>query len=328
MTIRIGILGAANIAPSAVIRPAAASHAVELLTLAARSPSRAMAFADTHGITHVDTTYSDVLERDDIDAVYIPLPASEHHEWVRRALQHGKHVLCEKPLTTSLADAEDLAAAAATSGRVLFEAYHYRYHPFVARILEVVASGELGVIHQIDAVHRNNVPRDWPVYWDAALGGGTTLHTGCYPVHLARTIAGCEPTVHAARARWRDGVDATLIAELRFPNGVASMIDSSMQHDAGPENWIVVRGERGSLRATNFIVPQYGHVPGLAATLDVCANGATSHEVFGPPPTYDFQLAAFVKAVRGGPVLTGPEDSVATMRVLEAMVVAARDEEL
>jgi predicted dehydrogenase len=325
-TVRFGILGAAHVAPSALVWPARSNDDAQVIAVAARSPERARDFAAAHEVPDVEPTYESLLARDDLDAIYVPLPAAAHLKWAGAALRSGKHVLCEKPLALDSREARSLVELARDCERQLVEAYHYRYHPYVARIRAILDSGELGVIIRIESTHRNRVPEQWPVYWNEALGGGSTLHTGCYPAHVVRTLIGEEPKVTSAHATWTNGVDASLQANLRFPSGIIGQIDSSMCWTGKPENWVRVIGTRGELRADNFIVPHFGdHIPSMRAVLQVSAGGSIRRETFGGPPTYDFQLRAFVDVVNGNvPSLTGGADSIATMSLLDAMLDAAR----
>ena len=139
--VRIGILGAARIVPSSLIKPARQVAEVTVAGLAARDTARAQVFARTHHIPRVFASYDALLADQTINAVYIPLPNSLHKPWTIRALEAGKHVLCEKPFASNAAEAEQMAEAARHHQRVLMEAFHYRYHPLAARMKEIVASG-------------------------------------------------------------------------------------------------------------------------------------------------------------------------------------------
>ena len=144
MTLRIGVLGAAGITPRALIAPAAELDDIELSCVAARDRSRAEQFAAQHGIGKVHDSYADVVTDPEIDAVYNPLQISGHREWTLRALEAGKHVLCEKPLALNEAEAQEIADAARATGLVCVEAFHYWYHPVAHRMREIVQSGRLG----------------------------------------------------------------------------------------------------------------------------------------------------------------------------------------
>src|SRR4029453_6026000 len=198
--LRIGILGAARIAPMALCRPAREVAGVEVAAIAARDPARAQKFAAKHGIARVHASYDALLADDAIDAIYNPLPNGLHAEWTIRALEAGKHVLCEKPIASNAAEAAQMAEAAARTGRVLTEAFHWRYHPLAARMREVVQT-ELGEIRHIEAAFCFPLPRFSDIRYSWELAGGTMMDAGCYPVNMVRWLAGADPEVVSAQAR-------------------------------------------------------------------------------------------------------------------------------
>jgi predicted dehydrogenase len=209
--LRIGCLGAARITPGAVIGPARERGDIVVSAVAARDMSRAQAFAATHGIALGLDSYEALITHREVDIVYIALPPSEHAAWAIRALAAGKHVLCEKPLCMSAAEAEAIAAAALASGRVFMEAYHWRHHGAVRRFLELLA--EIGPIERAQARFAVRIwRRPEELRWRRALGGGAMMDLGCYPLHALRTAFQAEPEVLAAKARWQDGVDGRLTA--------------------------------------------------------------------------------------------------------------------
>ncbi len=136
--LRIGVLGAARIAPTALTRPAKQVPEARVLAVAARDPARARKFADKHDVPRVHASYDALLADPEIDAVYNPLPNALHCEWTIKALEAGKHVLCEKPMASNAREAERMAEAAEKTGLVLAEAFHYRYHPLAARMREII----------------------------------------------------------------------------------------------------------------------------------------------------------------------------------------------
>lgn len=146
--LRIGVLGAARIAPMALIKPANRNVEVVVAAVAARDAARTQAFAAKHGIARVHESYETLIADPDIDAIYNPLPNSLHGRWTRAALDSGKHVLCEKPFTANAAEAREIADLVAKSGRIVMEAFHYRYHPLALRIEQIIASGELGKLQR------------------------------------------------------------------------------------------------------------------------------------------------------------------------------------
>ena len=187
MPVRFGILGAARITPAALVYPAEAFADVELTCVAARDRTRAEAFAAEHGIGAVLADYAAVV-RADVDAVYVPLPISEHARWAIAALEAGRHVLCEKPLARNGAEARRVADAARASGCVLMEAFHYRHHPLFARVLELIADGAVGAPRRIDGHFSVPHVRAGDIRLAYATGGGALMDLGCYCVHWLRQL--------------------------------------------------------------------------------------------------------------------------------------------
>jgi predicted dehydrogenase len=254
-----------------------------------------------------------------VDAVYNPLPNGLHAEWTLKALEAGKHVLCEKPFTANAPEAERVAAAAEGSGRVVMEAFHWRYHPLAAQALEIVHSGELGEVRRVEAALCFPLLRRDDIRWQLDLAGGALMDAGCYPVHIVRTLAGQEPTVTRAAARLRSpGVDRFVQAELLFGSGATGRVTASMWSSSILRSTAAVTGERGRMHIVNPIGPQ---VFNLVTVKN--AKGTRRRRVRGDS-TYSYQLAAFVAAVRRGvPPLTPPADSIANMRVIDDIYRAA-----
>ncbi len=318
--LRIGILGAANIAQRALIEPASERDDVQLVAVAARDRGRAEQFAEEHGISSVMDSYDDVVNSADVDAIYIPLPASHHARWAITALEAGKHVLVEKPFAANASEARQVAQVAATSGQVLMEAFHYRYHALVLRLQEMLTMGLIGEITNIDATFDITMPDRTDIRYQLPLGGGATMDLGCYPIHLARTLMGSEPVVLAATARVVEGgeVDEALEATLQFRGGVSSTIRSSLLEQREKQS-ARITGTLGTIDVENFVQPQNGNR--ITLSLD---SGIVTEEVPRQPSSYAAQLAAFVAAIRDGVgVITGPTDSVANMEVIDAMYRAA-----
>ncbi|MCP4227364.1 MAG: Gfo/Idh/MocA family oxidoreductase, partial [Actinomycetia bacterium] len=192
--LRFGVLGAARIAPRALIDPVAKLSGVEVSRVAARDPQRAATFAADHDIAEVSATYAEVIAADDVDIVYNPLPMSLHAEWTIAALRAGKHVLCEKPFASNATEAADMVRVAEEEGRILGEAFHYFYHPLFRRILDEVASGRIGDLVRLEAEFETPVAKP-NLRWDYATSGGSLMDLGCYPMHWVRQLAGEEPTV-------------------------------------------------------------------------------------------------------------------------------------
>jgi len=318
-SLRIGILGAARIAPAALVKPSHSVAEAAIVSIAARDPAKARAFAAKHGIGQIHETYDALIEDPEIEAIYNPLPNGLHAQWTQRALEAGKAVLCEKPFTNNAKEAVEVAAVAARTGRVAVEAFHYRYHPLAARMLEIVESGELGTIERVEAWECFPLPRFQDIRYQYDLGGGALMDAGCYAVHMARLLGGGEPAVLSARAKLHShDVDRAMKAEVRFPAGHTGTIICSMWSSSLLRMGIRVTGSAKVLRVVNPTVPQLYH------RLSVKGGGGSRVEHLSRRPTYTYQLEAFCSTVlRGEPSLTPPADSIANMKLIDSIYEAA-----
>jgi predicted dehydrogenase len=317
--VRIGILGAARVAPQALINPARENAEVVVAAVAARDVSRGQAFAAKHDIATVHDSYEALIDDPDLDAVYNPLPNGLHGKWTRAALAAGKHVLCEKPFTANAAEAREIAELAARSDRVVMEAFHYRYHPLSLRVEEIIASGELGRLKRVEAAMCFPLPKFSDIRYDYSLAGGATMDAGCYAVHMVRTFGGSTPEVVSAQAKLRDPrVDRSMTAELRFDGGHTGRVRCSMWSSNLLQLSAMVIGDHGEVRVLNPMAPQLFH------RVTVRSAAGNRVERFPGRASYAYQLDAFAAAVlRGEPVKTGPEDSVANMTVIDGIYRAA-----
>ena len=320
--VRIGILGTGGIAIRALVEPAPAVPDVDVHSVASRQPERAAAFAAAHGIA-TSTTYEGLLADPDVDVVYVTLPNSMHAEWSIRALEAGKHVLCEKPMSANAVEAQQVTEAVERTGRVYLEAMHYLHHPFYRRIKDVVDSGVLGALTSVEDrfeipdrfVTPGNIRRDF------ALGGGALMDAGCYSVHLLRHLLGEPAAVLTATAQTDPDdpqVDLGMSATLAFPDGRTGAVRASFlgQDSAGAVT--TVRGSAGTLEISWIYVPQWG------GKLRITTGDTVVEEAADPTPTYVFQLRELVRCVRdGAPVLTSAGDGTLTMRAVDRIYEAA-----
>jgi len=321
MTLRLGLLGAAAIAPRAIVKPVQVFDDVEIVSMAARDRDRAEAFAARAGIATVHDTYEQVVTDPNVDAVYNPLAISGHHEWTIKALNAGKHVLCEKPFALNEVEAREMADCARATGLVCAEAFHYYYHPVSRRMREIVQSGVLGEIRFADA-HFQNIVEETPdqIRYRIELGGGSTMDLGCYPLHYLRHIFGAEPEVVSARAATvHEHIDIELEAELLFPGGVPARIWSRMNAVGGWSSVVNAFGDRGRLKVVNPLVPhREPHV------IELVMSWGTRRETLTKRHTFEFQLQAFIDAIEGvKPMPTDAEDGVISMRVIDNVYRAA-----
>lgn len=316
---RIGVLGAARIAPAALIKPARQVEGAVVAAIAARDPLRARAFAAKHGIETVHPSYEALVEDPTLDAVYIPLPNGLHARWTLAALAAGKHVLCEKPLTSNAAEAQAIADAAGDF--VVMEAFHYRYHPLARRLEEIVHSGELGEIQRVETAMCFPLPVFNDIRYNHDLAGGALMDAGCYAVHCLRLAAPGQPTVTGARAltlRNDPRIDRAMSIDFAFPNGGTGRARGSLWSSTLLNITAKVVGTRGTLAIFNFSAPHHG------SRFRVTVNRNRRLERFPRKHTYTYQLEAFVAAVGGaGTNLTPPTDSIATMTLIDAAYTTA-----
>jgi predicted dehydrogenase len=322
--LRIGTLGAARVTPHALIKPARQIPEVTVSAVAARDPERARRFAAKHRIRRVHDSYQELLDDPAIDAVYNPLPNSLHAPWTLRAIEAGKHVLCEKPFAANAREAAAVAAAAAASGLVVMEAFHYRYHPLARRMQEIVlggpgGAGEIGPLRYLEASMCFPLPRFSDIRYSYDLAGGATMDAGCYAINCLRMLGPGEPEVLSARARLHGpGVDRAMSASFRFDGGVLGRMTTSLWSGQLLRLDAKAVGDQGVMRVFNYVSPQAYN------RLTVAADGYTRRERVTGEPSYTYQLRAFAAAVRrGDPVPTTPEDAVAGMTVIDAVYRAA-----
>lgn len=317
--LRWGILGTARINRRVIpaIRLAPRS---ELVAIASRTRPRAEAYATEWQIPQAVAGYQALIDDPAIDAVYIPLPNSEHVPWTLAAVAAGKHVLCEKPMALDPADVDRIRTAAVAARVVVEEGYMYRHEPLTAKVQELVHGGALGTVRAIVsgftfALTTPNDPR-----LDRALGGGSLWDIGCYPVTYARLLAGHDPKMVFGSAHWHAmGVDEEFMGMLRFPGGTTATIYSSFR--AALRTWLEVIGSEGSLTVPNPFKP------GPRETLELERNGRIeSIEVAGSRELFVRQIEHFERSVLdGAPSVVTLADSRAAAATLLALLGSARD---
>jgi len=292
---RIGILGAARITPKAIVNPAKVIPTARLQGVAARNPERAAEFAATHGVAEVYASYAELIASPDIDLIYNPLPIHLHAPWTIRALQAGKHVLCEKPFAMNMSEADAMLAAADASGKRLIEAFHYRYHPAFQTCLDWIKAGEIGEITHVEANFDVPIPDDGTeIRHRVETGGGAMMDLGCYPLSWALMVMEGAPTKITAEASLTQaGVDESMRAELGFANGARASLSSNMAADAPFSADMTIAGSDGKIV---FNVPIAPYHPGGKLTAH------TPRGVIDAPvpriTTYTYQLDAVLSAIR------------------------------
>jgi xylose dehydrogenase (NAD/NADP) len=201
----------------------------EVAAVGSRDKARAEVYAAAKGLARAYGTYEELLADPDIQIIYNPLPNNLHQEWTLKALQAGKHVLCEKPFALSLAEVDAMFNAAKSAGRVLAEAFMYRHHPKILKLKELVDDGSIGQPILLRSSHSFRLDREVDIRWQPAKGGGSLWDVGCYPVSLARYLFGAPERVHAWQKRANSGVDGTFAATLYHSGDRLSQLDCSFQ---------------------------------------------------------------------------------------------------
>ena len=321
-SLRIGVLGAARISDKAIVVPAQLTGH-RLVAVAARDRGRAEQFAADSGVERVLDSYQAVIDDPEVEAIYNPLPNGLHGPWNLRAIAAGKHVLSEKPSASNAAEARLVRDAVAASNVKFMEAFHYRYHPVIARMLEIAGSGELGELQNID-IHMSfpladaSDPR-----LNLALAGGATMDVGCYAIHGLRTlgaVGGGEPSVVSAAAiepAGNPGMDETMEADLVYPSGLTAHFISSF---TVPEMDFTMRitGSNGEAFAHNFCVAA------IDDRIDVTVDGHTRTEEMGKKSTYTYQLEAFADHIRNdAPIHTDAQDALVQAEFIDSVYAAA-----
>ena len=250
--VRWGLLSTANI-NKALIGPLQQAERSELVAVASRDSAKASAYAKAHGIPKAHGSYEALLTDPEIDAIYNPLPNLLHREWTVKAADAGKHVLSEKPLVTTLADFDQVSAAATRNKVTIFEAFMYLHHPQTRHVLELVGAGKVGAVQQINSWFHFYLPpeRATNIRLNAQLHGGSLWDVGVYPNSAVLSIASAAGAGEAPEEVWASqiigetGVDVAMRAQLHFANGLVAQISSSFRTPFREALHIV--GDQGSL---------------------------------------------------------------------------------
>ena len=315
--VRWGLLGTARI-NRRLIPAMRASARSTIVAIASRTPERAAAHAREWDIPTAVESYEALLRRDDVDAVYIPLPNSLHVEWTLNAIAAGKHVLCEKPIATSAADVDRIADAATRGGVVVEEGFMYRHEPLTATVADLVSEGAVGAVRTIVSGFTYAQARANDVRLVQALGGGALWDVGCYPVSYACLLTGRDHVGAAGVARVTDGgVDEELTGVLRFPAGITASIYAGFR--AAHRTWLEVIGSEGSLVVPNPFKPG----PREQLMLERLGERRTI-DVHGSELLFARQVEHFVAAVLdGAPATVSLSSSRRTVAACCALLDAA-----
>jgi predicted dehydrogenase len=315
MAVKWGILSTARI-NDLFIAGARQSPELEIVAVASRERERARAYARERGIERAHGSYEELLADPEVEVLYISLPNSMHVEWTIRALEAGKHVLCEKPLSRRTEEVERTFAVAERDGRILMEAFMYRHHPQTRRILELIAEGTIGPLRLVRGTFSFAAREASNIRLSAALDGGALMDVGCYCVSGARLIAGEPVRVAAEQTVGGDGVDVAFAATMRFADDVLAQFDCGLALASRDELEVV--GEDGSLFLDD---PWHCREP----VIELRGGGAPVERIeIERVDPYRLEAENMSAAVRGEAVpLLGRGDAVGQARAIEALYEAA-----
>ncbi|NLE77387.1 MAG: Gfo/Idh/MocA family oxidoreductase [Chloroflexi bacterium] len=318
--VRWGVMGTANIGRVAVIPALQAARNCTVTAVASRSGKTAAGFARQMGIPQAYGSYEALLQADDVDAVYIPLPNSLHREWVIRAAEAGKHILCEKPLGLTAQECLEMASEAEARRVLLMEAFMYRFHPRTEKVLEIVGSGVLGPLRLIHAAFTFRLADPANIRWQPNLGGGALMDVGCYCVNICRTAAQEEPTEVQAVARWAgSGVDDQMVATLRFPSGLLAQFDCALSMER--REVYQVAGAEAHLEVPAAFLPGKSDT----AIYERHGQGAPKVHPIAGADQYQRMVEHFADSILlRRPVRYGPAEAAANMRTIEALYRSSR----
>jgi predicted dehydrogenase len=317
--LRLGVMGAADVAVSRVIPNLGKTERVIVHAIASRDEQKAKKWAKDLGIAQYFGSYEEMLSKGDVEAVYIPLVNSLHAEWTIKSLHMGKHVICEKPLALGRRDVRNMIGTAQEKGLVLMEAFMYRYHPRNVEVFDMVRRGEIGTLKAIESAFSYVLDDDSSYLMNGDLGGGALYDVGCYPVNVSRMLTGTEPVEVYGTANFTGTeVDMSFEGVMRFPGGVISSFHAAM--DEEPRFWYRVIGDRGLIE-----VPWAFVSFGRKTHIVVQRNEKRDKKNFAGMDEYRIEFEHFADMIRGAAEPLYPiEDSLKNIAVIEALLKSTR----
>jgi D-xylose 1-dehydrogenase (NADP+, D-xylono-1,5-lactone-forming) len=308
--VKWGILSTADINRK-VIPGLRASEKAELVAVASRDQSRADEYAREWEIERAYGSYAALLEDADVEAVYISLPNTLHCEWSIHAVEAGKHVLCEKPLSRYVADVEAAFDAAERSGRILTEAFMYRHNPQTARLRELVDEGAIGDLRVIRSCFSYALYDEDNIRLRTDVEGGSLMDVGCYCVSGSRLLGGEPERVYGEQFVGPSGTDWVFAGTMAFPRDVVAQFDCGTA--LGERDELEAIGSEGSLFLDD---PWHCNVP----VIEVRRDGETERIELEFVDSYRLELENMSDAIRGeGELLLGREDAVDQARAVQAL---------
>lgn len=323
--IRWGVLGYARIAREALIPAIQRSANSQFLALASRDAAKLAEARSRFGVTRLYPGYGELLRDPEVDAVYIPLPNALHREWTIRAAEHGKHVLCEKPLALTAAEGREMAAAGAAHGVTLMEAFMYRYTDRTRQVREVLRGGALGEIKFVSATFRFLLANPASIKLQPELGGGALYDVGCYPVNFIGLVADgpapgaagtARPASVSVECERTGGVDTIFSALLRYPSGLIAALHCGFNAQARIGAEII--GTAGALEIPDTFLDNAG-------ALTLTAGGRRQEIAVAASDRYRLEVEDFADALlQGRAPQFGLAETLRNLEVIDRLLAASR----
>ncbi len=319
--VKWGVLGTAGIAKGQTIPGMVLAENCSLYAIAGRDPDKVSDFRDQFGFQKTYGSYEKLLEDPDVEAVYIPLPNSLHYEWTKKALQSGKHVLCEKPLTPTAAEAEELFRTAEENHVFLMEAFAYLHSPFIKAIKEEIESGTIGEIRYMESQF---VTSDYDlanIRMRKETKGGCIYDLGCYTTSMIAWMTGKEPDEIKASAFFSpEGVDVLTSALMTWQGGMKAFINCGMVLPTNADKRIDqlrIEGTKGSIRST----AEFNGCGELVYS--IIKDEQTEEKRVSVPQNYCLEIEQLGRCIRGGELPHVTKDfSISNLRILERILTA------
>lgn len=310
--IKWGVLGYARIARLSGIPAIKMAPNSEFYAIASRDEEKLRQCKEDFGVVKTYTSYDDLLDDPDIDAVYIPLPNSLHKEWTIKAANKGKHVLCEKPVALNTQETVEMVEACEKNNVNFMEGFMYRFTDRTKKVQKVLKSGIIGEVKYINSTFRFFLDREGTIKMKPELGGGSIYDVGCYPLNFVGMVTGKEPKSVSAEYIYQDGVDIMFTGVLKYDDGVIATINSGFNSFSRMYSEIV--GTKGAIEIPDTFLDNAG-------VITVVTNEGTKEIPVEKCERYALEVEEFADAILNNrkPMLTAKE-SIRNMRIMDRLL--------
>ncbi len=315
--VKWGILGLARIAKNKVIPAIKKNENSLLYAVASRDINKINEYEHNSDCVKSYLSYDTLLDDPEVDAVYIPLPNSLHKEWTIKALQRGKHVLCEKPIALNVKECEQMIDTSIKYDRLLMEAFMYRYSDRIKKVNELLKNKAIGEIRQINSTFRFFLNNISDIKLQPELGGGSLYDVGSYPVNFIGMIMNCLPSAYKAVSNNHNDVDTLFSGILRYENGVIATVNSGFN---------AFREMHSTIIGTDGIIEIPDTFAGDKGEITIVSNERILRINVDDCNLYALEIADFTNAILGISTLSfSLQESLLNMNVIENLLYSLRD---